>query len=1125
MKKHFKKLTSVLLALSLTATMLPIYGIGNTVSAATHTLQNPTKNSSGDTVWDCVWFGSYPQAEVIPSGTYSALSSDLLQDSDTIVSDSLYDQLKNATGWSANGDITISGSKYRRIQKSEATYTSSSSSYYNWSDSTTYHYFKYEPIKWRVLNVNGNDVFLLADKGLDDQKYNTEYTSVTWETSTIRSWLNGYGASSNACGTDYSGKNFMDTAFGSSEQSAIKTTAVINNNNLNYGTNGGNNTNDKIFLLSESEAYTDSATSYGFDSSYSEYDPARRSKSSTYAKAMGTWSSTSTAYWGNCWWWLRSPGINTSGAACVGIVGYVFRYGYDVDYYDYAVRPALHLNLSSSNLYSYAGIVCSDGTENEEGGSTPIQPGGGSSSGQNGSIYNQGEWNQWLDTSGKMMNYLTRPENFYHVMYISNNDHSAFGHFEYLFTNFINIGEGWRELLKEDKSEEDAEKVLYALLSESENDIKQLSQANTAKKWCSQISDVFRKYLLSEAYDQYMVNNLSDYMKTDDFETVLTQKGYDSAMEFLLQKVDSATASKLKVAMSDFKVSNDLKNCLKGLGIGLDILDLTKVSVDEYFRYMEVKDANEFYFDLLRYIQNNAEVQCVCDAAATLYTRGQNTVSQIMAGVASDIAASKGVDYILGKAIDKVWFLAAAKGGMSAGKLLANTFFHTMDTANLKSSMRVTAYIGQAVAEWTNNKYNSAKSNLTFDNAEAVMYGMEALTQIRKMGETSLKNLAPNIGDKRGEQIACATISTLDSYLEHIALLEQEYNFQTLKVSCPVDVEVYDASGELVLTVEDGKECSGNVGELSYYAYYSRSSDDYVKVIVAPKDKGYTFKVKGIDLGKVSCSVSDIDSDGILNTSSFEQVDVDTNREINIYQNTDDDISYEIYDNEELIDSKKFTEEDAQKSISVTGIETKGVSAMNLKVGEKTLLSYSVIPENATNKNIIWTSDNISVATVNSDGVITAILKGEATITAKSDDGAYIKTCAVKVEDKEPMTTGESTTTEDIKNQSSEKSTFKNSVVTKPKNTKLKKVKRAKKSLKLSWKKIKGITGYQIQYSTSSKFKKAKKITIKKAKITSKTIKRLKSKKKYYVRIRTYITVNGKKKYSNWSKKKSKKTK
>ena len=98
-------------------------------------------------------------------------------------------------------------------------------------------------------------------------------------------------------------------------------------------------------------------------------------------------------------------------------------------------------------------------------------------------------------------------------------------------------------------------------------------------------------------------------------------------------------------------------------------------------------------------------------------------------------------------------------------------------------------------------------------------------------------------------------------------------------------------------------------------------------------------------------------------------------------------------------------------------------------------------------------------------------------------------------------------------------------VVKKASATKIRKIKKQKKSLKIFWKIVKNINGYQIEYSTSSKFKKAKKITIKKAKKTSKTIKKLQAKKKYYVRIRTYIIVNGKKEYSNWSKKKSKKAK
>ena len=98
-----------------------------------------------------------------------------------------------------------------------------------------------------------------------------------------------------------------------------------------------------------------------------------------------------------------------------------------------------------------------------------------------------------------------------------------------------------------------------------------------------------------------------------------------------------------------------------------------------------------------------------------------------------------------------------------------------------------------------------------------------------------------------------------------------------------------------------------------------------------------------------------------------------------------------------------------------------------------------------------------------------------------------------------------------------------------PKNNKKVKVasaKAGKKSIKVTWKKVKGIKGYQIQYSTNKKFKKGNKtITVKSKKSTSATIKKLKSKKKYYVRMRTYKVVNGKKVYSAWSKAKSVKVK
>ena len=99
--------------------------------------------------------------------------------------------------------------------------------------------------------------------------------------------------------------------------------------------------------------------------------------------------------------------------------------------------------------------------------------------------------------------------------------------------------------------------------------------------------------------------------------------------------------------------------------------------------------------------------------------------------------------------------------------------------------------------------------------------------------------------------------------------------------------------------------------------------------------------------------------------------------------------------------------------------------------------------------------------------------------------------------------------------------------VSRPKKTRITKLIKGKRRFTVKWKKVKGVKGYQIQYSRSKKFKKKarKTVTIKKAKITKKTIKKLKSGKRYYVRVRTYKVVNGKRVYSKWSAKKSVKVK
>lgn len=214
-----------------------------------------------------------------------------------------------------------------------------------------------QPIKWRVLSVNSDDAFIIAEQGLDAKAYNETGTDVTWENSTIRSWLNGYDASVNNDKKSFTSDNFLDNAFSVAEQGAIKTTYVVNEDNPDYGTDGGNNTWDKVYLLAISEAAN---ISYGFDDKYNASSKTREAKNTEYAKQCGAWSSENSSYLDNGNWWLRTAGGSAYYASRVSLYGSV--YYFYVNGTNVAVRPALHINLSNINLWSYAGTVTSDGT-------------------------------------------------------------------------------------------------------------------------------------------------------------------------------------------------------------------------------------------------------------------------------------------------------------------------------------------------------------------------------------------------------------------------------------------------------------------------------------------------------------------------------------------------------------------------------------------------------------------------------------------------------------------------------------------------------------------------------------------------------------------------------------------
>lgn len=172
-------------------------------------------------------------------------------------------------------------------------------------------------IEWLVLKNDGSKALLISKYALDCQQYNTSDRNVTWETCTLRKWLNGA---------------FFNNAFSVDEQKQILSTTVT----PDYSTDPGNNTKDRVFLLSIAEA-----------EKYFGSDSTRQCQGTVYCYAQGAYKARN----GNCWWWLRSLSsphsfnFDNRYAFYVFSHGKVSREGSSADYDRIAVRPALWINL------------------------------------------------------------------------------------------------------------------------------------------------------------------------------------------------------------------------------------------------------------------------------------------------------------------------------------------------------------------------------------------------------------------------------------------------------------------------------------------------------------------------------------------------------------------------------------------------------------------------------------------------------------------------------------------------------------------------------------------------------------------------------------------------------------
>ena len=190
-----------------------------------------------------------------------------------------------------------------------------------------------EPIEWIVLDKDDEgNILVISRYCLDCQPYNNRDSEVTWEDSSIRSWLN---------------YRFYNDAFSSEEQSRIIESDIENeeNEDFDFATEGGRDTSDRIFFLSidEAELYfeDDSQNDWGWSAS-------RGAMPTQYAITQGAlveehYGEGMEDYHNKGYWWLRTPGMSNYEAAVVTETGSIAN-GYEVDSNEIAIRPSMWIS-------------------------------------------------------------------------------------------------------------------------------------------------------------------------------------------------------------------------------------------------------------------------------------------------------------------------------------------------------------------------------------------------------------------------------------------------------------------------------------------------------------------------------------------------------------------------------------------------------------------------------------------------------------------------------------------------------------------------------------------------------------------------------------------------------------
>ena len=372
-------------------------------------------------------------------------------------------------------------------------------------------------------------------------------------------------------------------------------------------------------------------------------------------------------------------------------------------------------------------------------------------------------------------------------------------------------------------------------------------------------------------------------------------------------------------------------------------------------------------------------------------------------------------------------------------------------------------------------------------------------------------------------------------------------DYRVVKVNCPVDVNVYDESNNLVASIIndvpqqiDGSTIISSIDENEQKVVYLPVDGEYRVEVKARENCQTTYSVNeytgfSSDLSKV---VAYQDVDMKKNETLVSNVDSYTNEEISDEEGTTNgsSVNYNLeLNNKELAPEVNATGEEIKNvtyTVNVSYDENQGAASAG---GEFTAGDFCLLTATAK-EGFAFDGWYIDGKKVSSDASYRFAVKSNVNVEAKfksveTGGGSTVPTPtpgggggggAIPA----PVPDDTDKKDDDKKPETKPSEPTKPSATKKPTAIKVNKLIAKKKALVVYWNKANGVDGYHIQLATDKKFKKNRKsVIVAKQNASKKTVKKLKAKKKYFVRVRAYKTVNGKKSYGKWSKIKSVKTK